>query len=80
MPVSVLLVAMIFTGSKGLQWMTVSMFTVFKNITIVCIALGERRLFGSNITSLMWLSFALIVFRPSFTYELSRSPVLSLGQ
>jgi GDP-mannose transporter len=37
------------------------MFTVFKNITIVCIALAERRIFRSTITPLMWASFMLIV-------------------
>lgn len=37
------------------------MFTVFKNITIVCIALGEQRIFGARITPLMWISFVLIV-------------------
>lgn len=37
------------------------MFTVFKNVTIVCIALGEQRIFGARITPLMWISFALIV-------------------
>lgn len=78
LPVSLLLVAMIYTGSKrfdlyhysyhsfidfghSLQYLTVAMFTVFKNITIVFIALSERRLFHSIITPLMWSSFALII-------------------
>ena len=47
--------------ASSLQYLTVSMFTVFKNITIVCIALGEQRLFRSTVTPLMWLSFLLIV-------------------
>lgn len=46
---------------RSLQYLTVAMFTVFKNITIVFIALGERHLFRSEISPLTWLSFALIV-------------------
>lgn len=61
LPVSLLLVAMIYTSSKSLQYLTVAIFTIFKNITIVCIALGEQRIFQSSITSLMWTSFALII-------------------
>lgn len=60
-PVSLMLVAMIYTGSLGLQHLPVSLFTVFKNLTIIGVALGERQLFQSKITPLMWLSFALIV-------------------
>lgn len=52
---------MIYTGSKTLQYLTVAMFTVFKNLTIIIIALGEERLFKSKITGLMWVSFGLMV-------------------
>ena len=62
LPVSLLLIAMIYTGSKSLQYLTVAMFTVFKNITIIIVALGEERIFGSRITGLMWISFGLMVF------------------
>ena len=58
---SLLLIAMIYTGSKTLQYLTVAMFTVFKNLTIIIIALGEERLFASKITGLMWVSFGLMV-------------------
>lgn len=53
---------MIYTGSKTLQYLTVAMFTVFKNITIIIVALGEERIFGSRINGLMWISFGLMVF------------------
>ena len=52
---------MIYTGSKTLQYLTVAMFTVFKNLTIIIVALGEQTLFASRITGLMWLSFGLMV-------------------
>lgn len=61
LPVSLLLIAMIYTGSVSLQYLTVAMFTVFKNVTIVFIAIAERSIFGNSITSLMWLSFSLII-------------------
>lgn len=63
---------MIYTSSKSLQHLTVAMFTVFKNITIVCIALGEQRIFKSSITRLMWVSFVLIVLSPLLPLWLSR--------
>jgi GDP-mannose transporter len=52
---------MIYTGSKTLQHLTVAMFTVFKNLTIIVVALGEQKFFSSKITTFMWLSFALMV-------------------
>lgn len=52
---------MIYTGSKTLQYLSVAMFTVFKNLTIIIVALGEERLFASRITRWMWLSFVLMV-------------------
>jgi GDP-mannose transporter len=56
-----MLVAMIYTGSVSLQHLPVSLFTVFKNLTIIMIALGERHMFNATITPMMWLSFLLIV-------------------
>jgi multidrug transporter EmrE-like cation transporter len=61
LPVSLLLVAMIYTGSKSLQFLTVSMFTVFKNVAIVLIAFAEWKFFGNEVTSMMLVSFLLIV-------------------
>jgi len=52
---------MIYTGSKTLQHLTVAMLTVFKNVTIIYVALGEQNFFSSKITGLMWLSFAMMV-------------------
>lgn len=60
-PISLLLVAMIYSGSKSLQFLPVSLFTVFKNITIVVIALIERQLMGNKTSRLAWISFAMII-------------------
>lgn len=60
-PVSLLLISMIYTGSKTLQYLTVAMFTVFKNLTIVVVALGEEFFFASRITGMMWMAFGLMI-------------------
>lgn len=61
LPVSLLMIAMIYTGSRSLQHLTVAMFTVFKNMTILFIAFAEWYLFGNQVNRLMLISFILIV-------------------
>jgi hypothetical protein len=39
---------MIYTGSKALQYLSIPLFTVFKNLTIVIIAYGELLFFGGS--------------------------------
>ncbi|KAH8202074.1 hypothetical protein TruAng_003742 [Truncatella angustata] len=60
-PISALLVAQIFTGNKALQFLSVPVFTIFKNLTIIVIAYGEVLWFGGSVTSPMLLAFGLIV-------------------
>jgi len=45
----------------SIQFLPVSMFTIFKNITIIIIAIGERSMFNSKITPLMFVSFACMI-------------------
>ncbi|KAG0050879.1 GDP-mannose transporter into the lumen of the Golgi [Linnemannia elongata] len=61
-PISLGLVAMIYTGSKSLQFLSISVYTIFKNLTIILIAYGEVLWFGSKVTPMMLLSFAVMVF------------------
>ncbi|KAJ3045205.1 GDP-mannose transporter into the lumen of the Golgi [Rhizophlyctis rosea] len=62
LPVSVALVAMIYTGSKALQYLSIPVFTIFKNLTIILIAYAERTYFnGSAVTRLMLISFSMMV-------------------
>ncbi|KAJ0295254.1 hypothetical protein COL922a_014087, partial [Colletotrichum nupharicola] len=63
LPVSVFFVGMIYTGTKSLQFLSVPVYTIFKNLTIIVIALGEVRWFGGKVTSLLLLSFGLMVLR-----------------
>ncbi|KAF8924527.1 GDP-mannose transporter into the lumen of the Golgi [Dissophora ornata] len=55
-PISLALVAMIYTGSKSIP-----VYTIFKNLTIILIAYGEVLWFGSEVTPVMLLSFAFMV-------------------
>ncbi|KAH0530710.1 hypothetical protein TsFJ059_005305 [Trichoderma semiorbis] len=61
-PVSVLLVGMIYTGAKALQYISVPVYTIFKNLTIIVIAYGEVLWFGGSVTPTILLSFGLIIF------------------
>lgn len=60
-PVSALLVAMIYTASKAIQYLSVPVFTIFKNLTIILIAYGEVLWFNGTVTPMIMGSFVLIV-------------------
>ncbi|WVF65396.1 GDP-mannose transporter 1 [Kwoniella sp. CBS 6097] len=60
-PISTLLVAVIYTGSKALQFLSIPVYTIFKNLTIILIAYGEVFMFNGNVTGLTLVSFALMV-------------------
>ncbi|PFH61257.1 hypothetical protein XA68_17891 [Ophiocordyceps unilateralis] len=60
-PISLLLVGMIFTGNKALQFLSVPVYTIFKNLTIIVIAYGEVLWFGGSVSPLSLVSFALMV-------------------
>lgn len=60
-PISFLLVLMIYTGSKALQFLSIPVYTIFKNLTIIVIAYGEVIWFGGTVTPLTLGSFALMV-------------------
>lgn len=60
-PISCLLVSMIYTASKAMQFLSIPVFTIFKNVTIILIAYGEVLWFGGKVTPMALLSFSLIV-------------------
>lgn len=60
-PISVLLVGMIYTGTKALQFLSVPVYTIFKNLTIIVIAYGEVLWFGGSVSPASLLSFGLMV-------------------
>nr|GAT55068.1 GDP-mannose transporter [Mycena chlorophos] len=61
MGVSFMLVNVIYTGSKSLQFLTIPVYTIFKNLTIILIAYGEVLWFGGRVTSLTLISFLFMV-------------------
>ena len=52
---------MIYTGSKALQFLSVPVYTIFKNLTIIMIAYGEVLWFGGSVTGMALFSFGLMV-------------------
>ncbi|KAB5558695.1 GDP-mannose transporter [Coniochaeta sp. 2T2.1] len=60
-PISLLLVGMIYTSAKALQFLSVPVYTIFKNLTIIVIAYGEVLWFGGSVSPLALLSFGLMV-------------------
>lgn len=53
---------MIYTGTKALQYLSVPVYTIFKNLTIIVIAYGEVMWFGGAVTRLCLIAFLLMVF------------------
>ncbi|EIM22106.1 UDP-galactose transporter [Wallemia mellicola CBS 633.66] len=60
-PVSFSLVLVIYTGSKALQFLSIPIYTIFKNLTIILIAYGELLWFNNKITRLTSFAFLLMV-------------------
>ena len=60
-PLSVLLVGMIYSGAKSLQYLSVPVYTIFKNLTIIVIAYGENVFFGTKVSRIILVSFGLMV-------------------
>ncbi|TPX53385.1 hypothetical protein PhCBS80983_g06298 [Powellomyces hirtus] len=53
---------MIYTGARALSLLSIPLFTIFKNITIILIAYSERIvLHGSRVTPLMLAAFGMMV-------------------
>ncbi|RDB20876.1 GDP-mannose transporter [Hypsizygus marmoreus] len=60
-PISALLVSVIYTGSKSLQYLSIPVYTIFKNLTIILIAYGEVIWFDGRVTELAFTSFIFMV-------------------
>jgi GDP-mannose transporter len=60
-PISLLLIGMIYTSTKALRFLSIPVYTIFKNLTIILIAYGEVLWFGGTVTSMALFSFGLMV-------------------
>ena len=63
---SFLLTAMIHSGIKALQHLPVSIFTLFKNLTTIFVAILEYKFFDKKITKISIISFVLIFLSSLF--------------
>lgn len=52
---------MIYTSTKALQFLSIPVYTIFKNLTIIVIAYGEVLWFGGSVTGMALFSFGLMV-------------------
>jgi GDP-mannose transporter len=52
---------MIYTGTWALKFLSIPVYTIFKNLTIVLIAYGEVLWFGGTVTPMALFSFGLMV-------------------
>jgi len=73
-PIAFLLVAMIYTGSKALQYLPIPVYTIFKNLTIILIAYGEVIWFGGKVTTMALGSFLLMVLSSVIAYYGDNDP------
>ncbi|OBZ66384.1 GDP-mannose transporter [Grifola frondosa] len=78
-PISALLVSVIYTGSKSLQYLSIPVYTIFKNLTIILIAYGEVIWFGGRVTGLTLLSFIFMVISSIIAAWADISDVLAAG-
>ncbi|EFP90080.1 GDP-mannose transporter into the lumen of the Golgi [Puccinia graminis f. sp. tritici] len=78
-PISFLLVVVIYTGSKALQFLTIPVYTIFKNLTIILIAYGEVIWFNGSVSSLTLVSFGLMVLSSLIAAWSDISPFLSIN-
>jgi GDP-mannose transporter len=53
---------MIYTSTKALKFLSIPVYTIFKNLTIILIAYGEVLWFGGSVTPMALFSFGLMVF------------------
>lgn len=53
---------MIYTGTRALRNLSIPVYTIFKNLTIILIAYGEVQWFGGSVPSMALFSFALMIF------------------
>jgi GDP-mannose transporter len=65
-PVNLFFCAMLFTGMASLQYNNVPMVTVFKNITNILVAAGDKYYFGSPVEFLVKVAFGIMLLGAIF--------------
>lgn len=65
-PATLCLILMIFSGLKALSTASISIFTLFKNNTLILIALAEKYMFNRPISFASGISFLLMIISSLF--------------
>lgn len=60
-PIALMLVIMVYTSSKAIHHLSIPVYTIFKNLTIILIAYGEVLWFGGKVSTMALGSFFLMV-------------------
>jgi GDP-mannose transporter len=60
-PVNIAFCAMLFTGMASLQYNSVPMVTIFKNITNIVVSAGDLYFFGTKVESLVMVAFGVML-------------------
>ena len=58
-----------YPHARAQQYLTMAVYTIFKNLTIILIAYGELVWFGKSITPMTLVAFGLMVRAGSFIYR-----------
>jgi UDP-galactose transporter len=53
---------MIYTGARVLHYLSIPVYTIFKNLTIILIAYGEVLWFGGSVSPTSLFAFGLMIF------------------
>lgn len=60
-PVNITFCAMLFTGMTSLQYNSVPMVTIFKNITNIVVSIGDFYFFGTKVEGLVMVAFGIML-------------------
>ncbi len=60
-PVNIFFCAMLFTGMTSLQYNSVPMVTIFKNVTNITTTMGDYYFFGSHVQTLVMVAFGIML-------------------
>jgi GDP-mannose transporter len=60
-PVTVLFLAMIYTGQKSLEYLHVPTYTVFKNTCTFVITIGDHIFYDNTSSALIWFAEIIMV-------------------
>mmetsp|Transcript_15957 Transcript_15957/g.23976 ORF Transcript_15957/g.23976 Transcript_15957/m.23976 type:complete len:349 (+) Transcript_15957:89-1135(+) len=60
-PVNITFCAMLFTGMASLQYNSVPMVTIFKNITNIVVSMGDYYFFGTKVEAMVVVAFSVML-------------------